>query len=355
MRSAVLTGLLLALATAAGADIRWLEKDHDFGLMKEQAGPVTATSRFVNLGPDTVAVFSVRPSCGCTSADFSDAPVAPGDTAVISYTYDPYMRPGRFDKSVKVRMADGQRHSIRITGNVLGTPESVATLFPVDAGAMKLSDEIVNFGEVTFGRAPVGFINAYSMPLDSITPAAEEPTGSIRIKPSKPKAGPGDIVTYSATFESRRLGQYGPVEVPVRFCANPAADDPQWVTLYFRAFVLPDTQALALRQGDKRPVCDVTPDPVDLGADITEPELRAVISVTNTGSGPLEILRLHSPDKAISLGRIPKAVKPGKTARIQIRVDTQALPDGPFRIPLDLITDDPLHPHVQIPVAGMKK
>lgn len=355
MRNAVLTGTLLMLAAAAGADIRWIEKDHDFGLMKEQAGPVTATSRFVNTGPDTVSVFSVRPSCGCTSADFSEEPVAPGDTAVISYTYDPYMRPGKFDKSVKVRMADGQRFSIRITGNVLGTPESVATLFPVDAGDMKLSDEIVDFGDVTFGRAPVGFINAYSMPLDSICAAIEEPTGSIRIKPSQPKAGPGDIVTYSATFESRKLGQYGPVEIPVRFCADPTAADPQWVTLRFRAFVLPDTQALTLRQGGKKPVCEVTPDPIDLGADITAPTLQSEISVTNAGSGPLDIFRLYSPDRAITFGKIPKSVKPGKTARIQVRIDTSALPDGPFRIPLDLITGDPVHPHLQIPVAGMKK
>ena len=158
MKRSVLAALCAAAALAATADpvpvasIRWIDRDFDFGLMKEQAGPKTGSSRFVNLGPDTVSVFSVKPSCGCTSAEFSDAPVAPGDTAVVSYTYDPHMRPGKFDKSVKVRLSNGDRYSIRITGNVLGTPESLATLFPVDAGEMRLTDAVINAGEVTFGK-----------------------------------------------------------------------------------------------------------------------------------------------------------------------------------------------------------
>lgn len=160
----------LMLTLAVKAEVRWIEKDYDFGLMKEVAGPKTGHARFVNLGPDPVTIFSVRPSCGCTSAEFSDEPVAPGDTATISFTYDPTERPGRFEKSVKVRFTDGKQFSIPIRGNVLGTPESVALLFPVDAGDMRLSDSVLDLKEVTFGHTPVRFFSAYSLSLDSITP-----------------------------------------------------------------------------------------------------------------------------------------------------------------------------------------
>jgi len=166
---------------------------------------------------------------------------------VVSYTYDPHMRPGKFDKSVKVRLSNGDRYSIRITGNVLGTPESLATLFPVDAGEMRLTDAVINAGEVTFGKSPVFFFNAYSMPLDSISPAVRSASPGLVVKPSKPKAGPGDIVTYSLGFDSRRHGVYGHVDIPVEFKADPASDASP-VTVGFRAFVLPDTEYLLLKQ-----------------------------------------------------------------------------------------------------------
>ncbi len=264
MGKAALTAvsLLAAMSLCATAEIRWIDRDYDFGLMKEIAGPKTGTSRFVNLGPDTVTIFSVRPSCGCTTADYSDAPIAPGDTAVVSYTYNPDMRPGKFDKSVKVRLSNGDRYSIRITGNVLGTPESLATLYPVDAGDIRLSDAVIQAGDVTFGRTRAFFVNAYSLPLDSISPVVVSGSQGLAVTPSRPKAGPGDIITYSVNFDSRRHGVYGPVEIPVTFRAD-AASEPATVT--FHAFVLPDTEALTLHQKGKHPACDLTPDPIDLG------------------------------------------------------------------------------------------
>lgn len=356
----------VAIAAPPVASIKWIERDYDFGLMKEQAGPKTGQSRFVNLGPDTVSVFSVKPSCGCTSADFSDEPVAPGDTAVVSYTYDPAMRPGKFDKSVKVRLSNGDRYSIRITGNVLGTPESLATLFPVDAGDMRLTDRVVNAGDVTFGQSPVFFINAYSMPLDSIAPSVRSGSPGLIVKSSKAKAGPGDIVTYSMSFDSRRHGGYGQIEIPIEFTADPAGADTT-VTLDFRAFVLPDPEYLALRHKGHNPVCEPRPAIIDLG-DITaesQPQrpFRTTLTITNQGAGPLSILRLYSRSDAIKFGKPfatakagkdPVSVRPGKTLKVTVEIDPSGLPSGPFRIPVELITDDPVHPHLQIPVAGQK-
>lgn len=375
MKRSVLTALCAAAALAAAADpvpvasIRWIDRDFDFGLMKEQAGPKTGSSRFVNLGPDTVSVFSVKPSCGCTSAEFSDAPVAPGDTAVVSYTYDPHMRPGKFDKSVKVRLSNGDRYSIRITGNVLGTPESLATLFPVDAGEMRLTDAVINAGEVTFGKSPVFFFNAYSMPLDSISPAVRSASPGLVVKPSKPKAGPGDIVTYSLGFDSRRHGVYGHVDIPVEFKADPASDAFP-VTVGFRAFVLPDPDYLLLKQKGANPVCEPAPDIIDLGdmqgLQGDSRPIKSVVTITNAGKGPLGILRLYSNSDAIRFGKpfsttpepggkaTPVTVKPGKTIKVNVEIDAARLPSGPFRIPVEIITDDPAHPHLQIPVAGMK-
>lgn len=339
----------LCAADPPVAAIKWIDRDYDFGLMKEQAGPKTGHSRFVNMGPDTVAVFSVKPSCGCTSAEFSDEPLAPGDTAVISYTYDPAMRPGKFDKHVNVRLTNGDRYSIRITGNVLGTPESLSLLYPVDAGDLRLSDPVLNAGEITFGKSPMMFVNAYSLATDSVTPTVTPASPALTAIPSQPKAGSGDIITYSISFDSRSYGKYGPVEIPFSI----SADGSEGTTVVCRAYVLPDTDRLLMAQQGKNPVCELSPDPIDLGLDVSG-VTKSEFTVHNAGKGPLHILHLAAEADGVTFGKLPKEIKPGKSARISVEINPALMPDGPFRIPLEIITDDPHNPRLHLPIAGFK-
>ena len=343
---------LLLLVFGAQAEIRWLDKDYDFGLMKEIAGPKTGRSHFVNLGPDAVSIIYVRPSCGCTRVNYTKDPVAPGDTATVSYTYDPAMRPGKFLKSVKVELSDGERHTIKISGNVLGTPESLSTMYPVDAGAMRLTDSVVNAGETVMGHTPVYFVNAYSLSLDTIAPRLRAATPALNVKTSSPTAGPGDLITYSLNFDSRRYGQYGPVEIPLDFTPSDASDSQ--TTIYFRAFVLPDAEMLRARQNGASPSASLPYAPIHLGSDISS-RITSEINIENTGTGPLHILRVAPGSDAIVFGKIPKEIKPGKSSRLKFFVDPSSLPSGPFRLDIDIITDDPDHPHHRLNLTGTTK
>lgn len=321
------------------AEIRWLERDYDFGLFKEIAGPKTGTSRFVNLGPDTLSILAVKPSCGCTSADFTRSPLAPGDTAVVTYTYDPTMRPGKFEKSVRVTLSDGSRPVIHIAGNVLGTPESLATLYPVEAGAMRLSDGFINLGDVKFGRKPIAFVNAYVLSADSITPALASVTQALTLEPSIEKAGPGDVVTFTLNFDANAYGKYGPVEIPVFLPGDSDAS-----TLFMvRARVLPDATDLSLHQQGKSPEIVIVPDPLDLGPISGSEPVETQITVKNVGKGTLELLNVSARSEAVELIKVPQSIKPGKSAAVKLRIDPSKLARGPQRIPVEVICNDPYH------------
>ena len=60
---AFLFGALLSGFFSLNAGIQWIEKNHDFGLMKEILGPQTGVSRFVNTGNTPISVIDARPSC----------------------------------------------------------------------------------------------------------------------------------------------------------------------------------------------------------------------------------------------------------------------------------------------------
>lgn len=351
LASAVLS---VSVSVAAHAEIRWIEKDFDFGLMREEAGPRSGRSRFVNLGPDSISIFSVKPSCGCTSADFLQDIIAPGDTAWISYTYDPHMRPGKFDKSVKVRLSNADRHTIRITGNVLGTPESVATLFPTDAGLLRLSEAVVNAGDVTMGRSPLLFVNAYSMAPDSIHPVLRPAEPALAVEPSAGEAGPGDILAFSLSFDSQRLGKFGPVEIPVTITPDPKNDSEPF-TLYFRAFVLPDTQRLLAQQKGLHPRAKLISEILSLdlpdAPDRRPKSVDASFTISNQGDAPLRILRIAPASDAVTVKKAPETIKPGREATVSLKIDTSSLPDGHARIPVDIVSTDPDHPRLTLNIA----
>ena len=84
--------IIAALALSASADVTWLETTHDFGAFQEDLGPVSCQFRFVNTNPEPVAIVAARASCGCTTPQYPREAIAPGDTAVITVSYDPAKR-----------------------------------------------------------------------------------------------------------------------------------------------------------------------------------------------------------------------------------------------------------------------
>lgn len=347
MRVGAVALLLTSGVLMSRGDVKWLERDYDFGLMKEIAGPKTGQSRFVNMGPDTISIFNVRPSCGCTSAEWPEDELAPGDTATVRYTYDPDMRPGKFDKSVKVQLSDGNRHVIRITGNVLGTPESLSTLYPLEAGSLRLSEVKVDMGEVVKGHNPIAFVNAYCLSGDTVVPEVKTTVKGLRVTPSVPKAGPGDLITYTLEY-SMRDAQYGPVEGEILFSTGGG----EATGLPWKAFVLPNPDLLVAAAQGKNPYCEVRPNPIDFGVQSEGAgKVTTEITVTNAGKGPLEIYRILCDSPAVEVQAPSKPVKAGKSVKVKVTINTELLAAGAARIPLTLITSDPLHTRIVLPIA----
>ncbi len=122
MKKQILLAALLCIASLAMAqNIEFKETTHNFGDISENGGKVTHVFEFTNTGNVPLVVSEVRPSCGCTSKDWTKEPVAPSATGKVFISYDPKNRPGAFNKSVKIisNSTSGEQ-TIYISGNVLG-------------------------------------------------------------------------------------------------------------------------------------------------------------------------------------------------------------------------------------------
>jgi hypothetical protein len=92
--------------------IEWTNKTYDFGKIPK-GKPVTAEFQFKNPSLVPLIINSVKPSCGCTVADYPKEPVAPQKSGTIRVTFNA-ANTGFFQKSVVVATNAGEENEILI-------------------------------------------------------------------------------------------------------------------------------------------------------------------------------------------------------------------------------------------------
>jgi len=81
--------------------VEWLNgQDHDFQHMR-QGHPKTFVFQFKNKDIEPIVLQTVRTSCGCTAATWTETAIAPGETGAVEVEYDAYQR-GEFRKKIRV-------------------------------------------------------------------------------------------------------------------------------------------------------------------------------------------------------------------------------------------------------------
>ena len=95
-------GAASANATKDSTTIQWLDStSKDFGTIKE-GQKLEVAFRFKNSGDKPLVIDRVQPSCGCTVAEQSKEPIAPGGEGQIRATFNSEGRTGVNHKTLYV-------------------------------------------------------------------------------------------------------------------------------------------------------------------------------------------------------------------------------------------------------------
>ncbi len=109
--------------------------EHNFGKIA-QGVPVTTTFEFQNTGTTELILSGVKPSCGCTTPDYTKEPIQPGKKGFIKATFNA-ASVGVFHKSITVTSnVSEQPVVLTIKGEVLAKDEkavAIVTPEPVKA------------------------------------------------------------------------------------------------------------------------------------------------------------------------------------------------------------------------------
>lgn len=166
------------LAAQEVAVMTLTETKHNFGAIKESDGPVNYNFVFRNTGNAPLIIEDVTVSCGCTTPEYSTDSIMPGQIGFVKVEYDPFNRPGPFNKSLTITTnADPSIIVLFIEGNVVPDMENLIKEFPLAIGKLRFKGSNIFMGNISTkelviknvevynsGSEPVRFQNKFDAP-----------------------------------------------------------------------------------------------------------------------------------------------------------------------------------------------
>ena len=332
------------------AQVRWLETEHDFGAFNEDDGKVSTEFKFVNDSESPVTIDHVRSSCGCTVPQYSKATVNHGDTAAITVVYNPSGRPGRFSKSLMVKLSNDSTEKLLIKGVVIGAQNTLRSRFPVTAGPIRLRGNMVTFGAVKTGKIKSQFVEVYNSSHSPVVPRWTDIPQYLRVTAAHETVQPGEQGVYSFVLAPTKSTPYGiltdsltlnvPGEPPFRF--------------EIAAIVEEDFSGLTEKQLADAPRIITDTDMLDFGDFFrTGQPITRQLRVTNTGKNDLLIRRVHTSEPGFTVKAPFSKLKKGKSGTVTVTFDPASFSAPLLNSRLQVITNDPSHPLTTIRLVGI--
>lgn len=94
-----------AVSVTPTPELVFQEREHDFEIVKQSGGLVSHAFPFTYQGTEERRVEGVPTSCGCTTAEIDKEILKPGDSGIVTVTFDPNLHAepeGRFFKTISV-------------------------------------------------------------------------------------------------------------------------------------------------------------------------------------------------------------------------------------------------------------
>ncbi|MDR1056721.1 MAG: DUF1573 domain-containing protein [Prevotellaceae bacterium] len=301
-----------AYAQNKGPVIDFVKKTHDFGSIKEKGGIVSCTFEFTNKGSAPLVINNVLASCGCTTPEWTKAPVAPGKNGSIKIAYNPDGRPYPFDKTVTVNSnASESTVILHIKGNVEQKPLTIEEQYPATIGALRLKNSIIAMARMTNTASRTEVMEMYNDGTSPLIVSFENVPAYIKMEASPISIGAKQKGTIKCTYIAAQKKDFGPVSDMVTIKANNAKGN-----LEIQATIEEDFSKLTAADFEKAPVAVVKSASVSFGSIKKGEQATVSYEITNAGKSDLTIRKLTPDCKCIQAKAESQTIKAGQTATV---------------------------------------
>ena len=344
------TNVVSPAVNGSDPSIQFETTTYDFGSIKEEKGSVTGVFKIKNTGKSDLQILSVRPSCGCTTSEYTKEAIKPGGSGVIKATYDPNHRPGVFNKSIAVTTNDPKNQNINIfiKGTVIERPKTKEDLYPVPQGALRFLTNHLSFN-MTNNDVKIDTIKIYNAGKKKMEFNFDKIPNYVTILNPISKLDTGAEAKIIVKYDATKRQEIGFVYDKFSFTTNDTAQVEKLV--YLSANINEDFSKLTPEQMANAPVIVVDTDSYDFG----KVKMGAVVEynyvIKNTGKSTLIFRKVKASCGCTATQPEKMEVEPGGSTRIKATFNS-ANRMGQQHKTITVITNDPKKSNITLTLQG---
>lgn len=318
------------------------EKEYDFGIVNEADGPVTHEFVFLNNTDGPVKILNVRASCGCTTPGWSKEEVQPGKSGFVKAQYNPYNRPGPFNKTLTVSTTLNKNIILRIKGSVKPRVKTLEEQFPTLIGNLRFRSSSFNVGKVTphapvtrefevinVGEQTIKFLN------NSISP------NYIHITFLMPEIAPKERGKIEITYDASKKNDLGFLIDNIAINTTDSLAPRKEFKVY--ATVDPYIPPMTREERMQAPHLKMGSNIIDFGTIKTGQKVEKEYVLENTGKSKLDIIKVKPSCNCIIPTTAQNSIEPNQSVKLKIVFDATGM-RGTQQKYITIFSNDPSGP-----------
>ena len=312
--------------------------------------PVSATFELKNKGSKTLIINDVKPDCGCTTVDIPSKTIAPNETFTIKMTYDAKLL-GHFTKQAGIysNATDAPLY-LTMRGVVLQDWKDYSKLYPYNFEGVMANMNDLEFDDVKKGDHPEIAINILNNTGDTITPNLLHLPSYLTVIATPEVLAPGRSGKMTVMLNSERVHNFGLTQEPI-YMAKHLGDSVSNNTLIPVSVVLvPDIDSYKDIGSLYAPRLKMSAKSLNLGMHKGRDIKKATVTITNEGRQSLTISSLQLFTSGLQVTLNKQKLQPGEQAKLKVKADRDALLKARSKPRILMITNDPNHTKVVIPI-----
>ena len=352
MKQIIVTILLWAafcLTGMAQAKATFDKEVHDLGVVLWKH-PATATFTIKNEGDKPLVISNVTTSCGCTDAEWTKTPIAPGATGKITSTFDAKAL-GRFQKSVGVYCnASARPIYLTLRGEVSADPKNYTLTHPYEIGPIRLNKDAIEFDDANKGDKPVMELLVANTTNEVYTPVLMHLPPYLEAVAVPERIGRKATGKIKVTLDTDKIPKFGLTTATVYLARFPGDKVSDENAIPVSAVLLPDFTNMTQQQRLNPPAVELSATELSLPPLEEKAKKKLTVIVKNVGKSDLEITDLQVFNSALGVQLKKRVLKPGMQTKMKITAYGKYLKKVKGTPRVLMITNDPNCPKVIIRV-----
>jgi hypothetical protein len=318
--------------------------------------PVSAVFELKNNGKHPLYILGVKPDCGCTAVNVSKNVLKHGEECTIKLTYDAHML-GHFVKQAMVSygqqpdQTSGKELLLTMKGVVLSELKDYSSIYPYTMGNLLVDKNVIEFDDVNKGDHPEQILSIHNNGFFTLTPNIEHLPPYLSAIATPEQLKPGQSGKVVLMLNSQYLNDYGLTQTTVYLGSqlgekiSPENEIPVSIVL------LPDLSKFQGGNMKFAPKLQLSQPELRLGMVDGKQRKKTVLTITNQGRLPLEISAVQMFTKGLTVTFDKLTLQPKEQTRVKVVGDLDVLKKARTKPRILMITSDPEHSKVVIPVV----